>query len=139
MTLPHLYRCAAREKDGGKGGPAQTQIAQEVLWRQKGWLQTTPPLQAPTHSRSPPIGSGCDLGIPLHPPRRLSKVKQLISYHKTASAKKERRVIVIGSSLLGGMEGPICWLHTTCREVCCLPGAWDRDSTKKSSWSQLTL
>ena len=55
-----------REGQGQRGGPAQTQTAQEVLQRQKGWLQTTPaPFQAPTHSCSPPIGSGCDLGIPL--------------------------------------------------------------------------
>ena len=53
MTLPHLYHRATGEKGGGKGGPAQTQIAQEVLRRQKGWLQTTPPLQAPTHIAHP--------------------------------------------------------------------------------------
>jgi len=62
VTLPHLYNCTAREKGGGKGEPVQTQIAQELLQRQKRWLQ------APTHSCSPPIGSGCDLGIPLHLP-----------------------------------------------------------------------
>ena len=69
MTLLCSYSCAAREKGGGEGRPVQTQIAQEVSWRQKGCLQITPLpllLQAPTHSRSPPIGSGCDLGIPLY-------------------------------------------------------------------------
>ena len=62
-------RCR-REGQGQRGGPAQTQTAQEVLQRQKGWLQTPPhpPFQAPTRSRSPPIGSGCDPGIPLHLP-----------------------------------------------------------------------
>jgi len=49
-----------------KWGTVQTQIAQEVLQRQKGWLQPASLLQAATHSHSSPIGSGCDLRIPLH-------------------------------------------------------------------------
>jgi len=40
-------------------------------------------------------------------------------------------VIVIGNSLLRGMEGPICQPDPTHREVCCLPGAWVRDISRK--------
>jgi len=47
----------------------------------------------------------------------------------TASAKKKRRVIVIGNYLLQGTEGQICWPYH--REVCCLPGAWDTDVARK--------
>lgn len=34
--------------------------------------------------------------------------RQLIPCLKTASDKKERRVIIVGSSLLRGTEGPVC-------------------------------
>ena len=54
MTLPRSYRPAAGEKGGGKEGPAQTQTAQEVLRRQKGWLLTTPRSRHPhTHVAHP--------------------------------------------------------------------------------------
>jgi len=49
----------------------------------------------------------------------------------TASAKKKRRVIVTGDSLLRGTEGPICRPDPSHREVCCLPGAWVREVAKK--------
>jgi len=49
----------------------------------------------------------------------------------TALAKKKRRVIVIGDSLLKGTEGPICRSEPSHREVCCLPGAWVRDVGRK--------
>jgi len=49
----------------------------------------------------------------------------------TASAKKKRRVIVIGDSLLRGTEGPICRPDPSHREVRCLPGARVRDVAKK--------
>jgi len=51
----------------------------------------------------------------------------------TASARRKRRVIVIGDSLLRGTEGPICRLDPSHREVCCLPGARVRDVAKKLS------
>jgi len=58
--------------------------------------------------------------------------RRLLSPHlETASDKKDRRVIVVGCSLLRGMEGPICRHNLTCREVCCLPGACIGDITKK--------
>jgi len=49
----------------------------------------------------------------------------------TASAKKKRRVIVIGDSLLRGTEGLICQPDSSHKEVCCLPGAWVREVVKK--------
>ena len=42
------------------------------------------------------------------PPMRLARVRQLTPHLKTASAKKEKKVIVVGNSLLSGTEGPIC-------------------------------
>lgn len=42
------------------------------------------------------------------PPTRLSRVRWLTPYFKTASAKKERSVIVIVHSLLRGTKDPIC-------------------------------
>lgn len=50
---------------------------------------------------------------------------------RTASTRTERRVIVVGDSLLRGTEGPICRPDPTCREVCCLPGARVRDIARK--------
>jgi len=49
----------------------------------------------------------------------------------TAPAKKKRRVIVIGDSLLKGTEGPICQPDPSYREVCCLLGARVRDVARK--------
>jgi len=46
-------------------------------------------------------------------------------------AKKKRRVIVTGNSLLRGTEGPICRPDPSHGEVCCLPGARVRDAAKK--------
>ncbi|RMC05489.1 hypothetical protein DUI87_18682 [Hirundo rustica rustica] len=41
----------------------------------------------------------------------------------TSNIKKKRRVIIVGDSLLRGIEGPICRLDPSHREVCCLPRA----------------
>ena len=38
---------------------------------------------------------------------------------------------MVGDSLLRGTEGPVCRPDLSCREVCCLPGAWVRDITRK--------
>ena len=48
----------------------------------------------------------------------------------TSATKKERRVLVIGDSLLRGTEAPICCPDNLSREVCCLPGACVRDVRK---------
>lgn len=45
--------------------------------------------------------------------------------------KKERRVIVVGDSLLKGTKDLVFQLDPSHREVCCLPGAWVRDITKR--------
>jgi len=63
--------------------------------------------------------------------RGLSRLSQSAPHITTASAKKERRVIVIGESLLKGTEGPICRPDPSHRDVCCLPGAWVRDVARK--------
>lgn len=64
-------------------------------------------------------------------PVRLPQAKRSPPTLKTASTRKDRRVIVIGDSLLQGTEGPICRPDPTRREVCCLPGARVRDISKK--------
>lgn len=57
------------------------------------------------------------------PPLRLSRVRQSSPCLKTTSAKKDRRVVIIGDFWLRGTEGPVCQPDPICREVCCLPGA----------------
>jgi len=61
----------------------------------------------------------------------VSKVKRSAPRLKTASSRKERKMIVVGDSLLRGAEGPICQPNPTRREVCCLPGARVRDISRK--------
>ena len=65
------------------------------------------------------------------PLARLSQAKQSTSRLKTASTRKERRVAVIGSSLLRGTEGRAHQLDPTSREDCCLLGARVRDISGK--------
>ncbi|CAJ0944341.1 unnamed protein product, partial [Ranitomeya imitator] len=48
-----------------------------------------------------------------------------------STAKKQRRVVVVGDSLLRGTEAAICRLDITAREVCCLPGAMIKDVTDR--------
>ena len=64
-------------------------------------------------------------------PPSVSKVSQSAPHLKTTSSRRERRVIVVGDSLLRGTEGPICRPAPTHREVCCLPGAQIRDISRK--------
>jgi len=61
------------------------------------------------------VGEGPSGGLP--------RTSQSASCVTTASTKKKRRVIVIGDSLLRGMDSPICRPDPSHREVCCLPGA----------------
>ncbi|GAB0181413.1 hypothetical protein GRJ2_000606600 [Grus japonensis] len=49
----------------------------------------------------------------------------------TTSMRKKRRVIVVGDSRLRGTEGPMCQTDHLLREVCCLPGTWVKDITRK--------
>jgi len=65
------------------------------------------------------------------PSRGFPRTSQSSPRVMTASAKKKRRVIVIGDSLLRGTEGLICRPDPSHREVCCLPGARVRDIAKK--------
>lgn len=64
-------------------------------------------------------------------PTRSHRKRRLTSQLKTASDKKERRVIVIGNSLLKGTEGPICRVDPHLREVCSLPGARIKDIARE--------
>uniref|UniRef100_A0A8C8RI01 C2H2-type domain-containing protein n=1 Tax=Pelusios castaneus TaxID=367368 RepID=A0A8C8RI01_9SAUR len=48
----------------------------------------------------------------------------------TITPRRKRRVVVVGDSLLRGMEAPICRPDKASREVCCLPGARIRDVTE---------
>ena len=48
-------------------------------------------------------------------PRREPNAKQLLPSLVTSSAMKERRVAVVGDSLLRGIEGPICRLDPSCQ------------------------
>ncbi|XP_074991813.1 uncharacterized protein LOC142074828 isoform X2 [Calonectris borealis] len=50
---------------------------------------------------------------------------------KTSAEKEQRRVMVIGDSLLCRTEAPICRPDPLFREVCCLPGAQIRDVTTR--------
>ena len=56
-------------------------------------------------------------------PPSVSKLRQPAPCLKTASSRKERRVIVIGDFPLRGTEGPIWQPDPTIREACCLPEA----------------
>ncbi|CAJ0966080.1 unnamed protein product, partial [Ranitomeya imitator] len=48
-----------------------------------------------------------------------------------STAKKQRRVVVLGDSLLRGTEAAFCRPDITAREVCCLPGAMIKDVTDR--------
>lgn len=48
-------------------------------------------------------------------PRRMPGVRKSTPCLRTASTRTERRVIVVGDSLLRGTEGPICWPDPTRR------------------------
>ena len=66
-------------------------------------------------------------------PKTVPRTRRSTLCLQTASAKTDRRVIVVGDSLLMGMEGPICTQDPTHREVCCLPGAQVKDTPRKLS------
>ena len=59
---------------------------------------------------------------------RLSTVRRLTSHLKTASAKRDRGVIVTGVSLL---RGCMCWSDPTCMDACCLHGVQVRNISRK--------
>jgi len=72
-----------------------------------------------------------EVGVGEAPSGGLSRTSQTAPRITTVSAKKKRRVIVIGDSLLSGTEGPICRPDPSHREVCFLPGVWVRDVAEK--------
>ena len=64
-------------------------------------------------------------------PKRLPRARQSTPCVETASARKERRVVLVGYFLLRGTEGPTCRLDLSHWEVRCLLGAQVRDITRK--------
>ena len=64
------------------------------------------------------------------PPKRLRRSRWSTPCLKTASVKKEIRVIVIRDSFQRGTNGPISLPDFTSREVGCLPGVLVRDNTR---------
>ncbi|XP_068011472.1 uncharacterized protein [Melanerpes formicivorus] len=77
----------------------------------------------PKAKRTPPAVTASSGGKP--------KPKRSPPAITTSSTEKGRRVIVVGDSLLGGTEGPICRPDPSHREVCSLPGAGVRDIAKR--------
>lgn len=66
MISRPIHTIAPPERRGGaKGGPMQTDCTGSIVEMEGVAPDHPPPLQAPTHSCSPPISSGCDLRIPL--------------------------------------------------------------------------
>ncbi|PKU43543.1 suppression of tumorigenicity 5 [Limosa lapponica baueri] len=57
--------------------------------------------------------------------------KKRTAHITTTSTRRKRRVIVVGDSFLRGTECPIWQVDPPHREVCCLPGAWVKDVTRK--------
>jgi len=104
---------------GGKRIPSQPPSAAQLpLSNRYGALECERPATEEEGEGKAPSG-----GLP--------RTSQTAPRIKTASAKKIRRVIVIGDSLLRGTEGPICRPDPSHREVCCLPGARVRDDAKE--------
>lgn len=87
----------------------------------------------PLHNRFEALDLEEEVGEEVVPslPTRSHRKRRLTSQLKTASDKKERRVIVIGNSLLKGTEGPICRVDPHLREVCSLPGARIKDIARE--------
>lgn len=65
-------------------------------------------------------------------PRREPKARQSPPCLETASVRRERKVVVVGDSLVRGTEGPMCRPDPSRREVCCPPGAWVRYITRNN-------
>ena len=124
--------CCCRAEGGALGGEEEWK---QVAARCHRELPSLPalPSQVPLHNRFEALELerlvGEDKVKSL--PRRMPRARNLTPRLKTASTKKERRVIVVGDSVLRGTEGPICRPDPNCREVCCLPGARVRDIARK--------
>uniref|UniRef100_A0A8B9I413 Uncharacterized protein n=1 Tax=Anser brachyrhynchus TaxID=132585 RepID=A0A8B9I413_9AVES len=74
------------------------------------------------------VGKDIVEGLPMRSCRKRQLTPCLKT--KTGSEKKERRVIVVGDSLLRGTERPICRVDPYHREVCSLPRAKIMDITR---------
>lgn len=122
--------------------PPSSNLRREEEWkrvpaRRKGHppSRPSPAPQVPLRNRfeALELEGGTSESMETGAPMRLPQVKRSPRSLKTASTRKDRRVIVVGDSLLQGTEGPICRPDPTRREVCCLPGARVRDISKKIS------
>lgn len=99
-----------REEEDWKWDPAQNHR------QPPSWPTSVP--QVPLHNRFEALeleGEVSEVAVG-GPPLRLPRMRQSAPYLETASAKKDRRAIVVGNSLLRGMEVPAQ------RELCCLLG-----------------
>ena len=67
---PFVPSCCQREEVGAMGDPHRLRLHRKYCGDRRGGSRLPPPLQAPTYSCSLPIGSGCDLEIPLQVPSR---------------------------------------------------------------------
>lgn len=63
----------------------------------------------------------------------LTKTSQSTRWITTTGAKKERKVIVVGNSIMRGTEGSVSQLDLSHREIFCFPGAQVRESLDKFS------
>uniref|UniRef100_A0A8D0KK09 SGNH hydrolase-type esterase domain-containing protein n=1 Tax=Salvator merianae TaxID=96440 RepID=A0A8D0KK09_SALMN len=63
----------------------------------------------------------------------LCSQKPLERRDRSGTVKKNRRVVVVGDSLLRGTEAAVCRPDRNSREVCCLPGARIKDVTDSLS------
>jgi len=64
-------------------------------------------------------------------PEVLPRSERPTPYIMTTSTRKKRKVIVVSHSHLRATEGPVCQTDPPLREVCCLPGAWVKDISRK--------
>lgn len=112
------------QAEGGnlRDGEEWKQVPAQHYWRTPSL--STLPFQVPLHNRLK-LGEELRMQCKVHLGSCLGQGGR---FH--TSAVKERRVIV-GDSLLRGTEGPICMPDPTCREACCITGAWVRDITRR--------
>ncbi|KFV69245.1 hypothetical protein N307_12034, partial [Dryobates pubescens] len=88
----------------------------------------SPPPPLPLHNKYEALrAEGAVMTSSREQPKAKPKAKRPLPAITTSSTKKRRRVIVVGDSLLGGTEGPICRPDPSHRVVCSLPGAQVRD------------
>ncbi|XP_068023760.1 uncharacterized protein [Melanerpes formicivorus] len=124
LPLPLQNKYEALQAEGSGGEKAEEQPSRgEPKPKLSPPAITTSSRKEPKPRRSPPAITTSS--------RKEPKAKRSPPATTTSSTKKRRRVIVVGDSLLGATEGPICCPDPSHREVCSLPGAWVRDIARR--------